>query len=286
MTAFRRAMMALLAVAMLAATVMAGAASTTNFSDQWWIENESGWGASVLQQSDVLFIDLFVYGPDGKPTWFTAAAFLQGNAPAGHVRFTGDLHSTTGPYYGGTFNPAAVGYAKVGTLTFDADSVNTATLTYTVGGVPVAKNVTRQSWRNENLSGSYYGGFVWDQPCEDGTDNDPFELFGTLQFNHNADNTVRIDLQITSAFSNGVPQLIPANATGSITGPYTQSGHMGRIQGTFKYSMGQENGTLQWNLFEIERTINGITGRFNGQIAGDGCKVYRRYDGRFGGVRR
>jgi hypothetical protein len=235
------------------------------------------------RQLDYVF---FVYGTDTKPTWFTAAAYLQGNAPAGHALFTGDLYSTTGPYYGGAFNPGAVGYAKVGTLAFDADSGNTATLTYNVGGVQVVKNVTRQLWRNENLSGSYYGGFAWDQPCEDGTDNDPFEIFGTLQFNHNADNTVRIDLQITSAFSNGVPQPIPANATASITGPYTQSGHMGQIQGTFKYSSGQEIGTLPWNLFEIERTINGVTGRFNGQVPGDGCKVYRRYDGRFGGVRR
>ena len=286
MTILRRITIALLAAALLAPGA-ARAASTTNYSDQWWVATESGWGASVLQQWDVLFIDLFVYGPDGKPTWFTAAATYQSSSPAGHVLFSGDLYSTTRPYFGaGTFNPGAVGYAKVGTLTFDADSVSTATLTYTVGGVPVAKNVTRQTWRNENLSGSYYGGFVWDQPCEDGTDNDPVELFGTLQFNHNADNTVRIDLQITSAFSNGVPQPIPANATASITGPYTQSGHMGRIQGTFKYGSGQEVGTLQWNLFEIERTINGITGRFSGQVSGDGCKVYRRYDGRFGGVRR
>ena len=150
----------------------------------------------------------------------------------------------------------------------------------------MAKNVTRQTWRNENLGGSYYGGFVWVQPCEDGTDNDPFELFGTLQFNHYADNTVRIDMQITSAFSNGVPQTVPANATGSITGPYTQSGHMGRIQGTFTYTYGPDTGTLQWTLFEIDRTTSGITGRFSAQTPGDGCKVYRRYDGRFGGVRR
>ena len=284
MTILRRITIALLTVALLAPG-MVRAASTTNFSDQWWIENESGWGASVLQQSDVLFIDLFVYGPDGKPTWFTAAAFLQGNAPAGHLLFTGDLYSTTGPYFGGTFNPGAVGYAKVGTLTFDADTVNTARLSYSVNGVPVVKDVTRQTWRNENLGGSYYGGFAFDQACEDGTYYDHIELFGSMQFNHYADNTVRIDMQITAIFENDVPQTVPANTTAIITGPYTQSGHMGQIRGTASSTLGP--GTNQWTMFEIERTINGITGRLNGEAPGSTpCKVLRRYDGRFGGVRR
>ena len=50
------------------------ASDGTNFSDQWWNPNESGWGISVLQQADVIFVDLFVYDTAGNPTWFTAAA--------------------------------------------------------------------------------------------------------------------------------------------------------------------------------------------------------------------
>ena len=85
----------------------ANAAVTTNFSDQWWNPNESGWGASVLQQWDTLFIDLFVYGTDNKPTWFVAAAVLQTTSPAGHLVFIGDLYATNGPYFGIAFNPAS-----------------------------------------------------------------------------------------------------------------------------------------------------------------------------------
>jgi hypothetical protein len=168
---------ALLTVATLA-TGVARAASTTNFSDQWWVgTTESGWGASVLQQWDILFIDLFVYGTDTKPTWFTAAAYYQSSSPAGHVVFTGDLYATSGPYYGGAFTPGTVGYQKVGTLTFDSDTVNTARLTYTVNGVPVEKNVTRQFWKFENLGGNYYGGFVWNQSaCWDPADNDSYSI--------------------------------------------------------------------------------------------------------------
>lgn len=127
------------------------AASITNYSDQWWIPSESGWGASVLQQGDVLFIDLFVYGSDSKPTWFVAPVYYQGNSGAGHDVFAGDLIATGGTYYGAPFNPGAVSGSKVGTLTFDADTGNTATLSYTVNGVAVVKSVIRQTFRNENL---------------------------------------------------------------------------------------------------------------------------------------
>src|SRR5439155_24085176 len=119
-------------VAGLAAPAAFGT-STTNFSDQWWNAGESGWGASALQQGDTIFFDIFVYGTDTKATWFTAAAVYQGTTAQGHLVFTGDLIATTGPYYGaGAFNPNAVARQKVGTLTFDADTVDTATLTYSV----------------------------------------------------------------------------------------------------------------------------------------------------------
>ena len=82
MKLLREVLAALLATAMLACGG-ATASSTTNYSDQWWNPAEDGWGASVLQQHDVLFIDLFVYDANSSATWFTAAVFLQAGAPAG-----------------------------------------------------------------------------------------------------------------------------------------------------------------------------------------------------------
>jgi hypothetical protein len=283
MTTFRRLMIALLSGAVLF-TGTANATSTTNYSDQWWIPSESGWGASVLQQWDTLFIDIFVYGADNKPTWFTGAAYYQSNSPSGHVVFTGDLYATTGPYYGGSFNPAAVALTKVGTLTFDSDTTNTATLSYTVNGVPVTKSVTRQTWRNENLAGSYYGGSVWDATgCKDPADNDHYEIYGAMQITHAGDNTVRITLQVTTAFNNGAPIPVPPNSSASIVGTYTQSGHMGQVPGTVTFVLGTDTGTEAWNVFEIERGINGIMARLaSAHPDSDGCSK----NGRFGGVRR
>ena len=56
------------------------------------------------------------------------------------------------------FASAPVAGRKVGTLTFDAGTITTATLSYSVDGTDVVKNVTRQTWTTQNLSGSYYGG--------------------------------------------------------------------------------------------------------------------------------
>src|SRR6476646_8844351 len=125
---FRTLLVVLALVTVGAFATSARASAGTNFSDQWWNPNESGWGASVLQQYDTLFIDLFVYATDGRPQWYTAAVYYQ--PQSGRSQFIGDLYATTGPWFGAFFNPAAVSARRVGTLQFDADSTDFATLTY------------------------------------------------------------------------------------------------------------------------------------------------------------
>ena len=159
-----RTLLAVLATAGVFAT-SAHASSGTNFSDQWWnspAESESGWGASISQQADVLFIELFIYGPDSQPTWYAGALDFQSNS--GRLLFTGDLFTYTGPWFGlGSFNPLAVRNRKVGTISFEASSTDKATLTYSIDGVVYVKDIERQLWRFEHFGGSYFGGFVYDQ---------------------------------------------------------------------------------------------------------------------------
>jgi hypothetical protein len=273
MKLLREVLAALLATAMLACGG-ATASSTTNYSDQWWNPAEDGWGASVLQQHDVLFIDLFVYDANSSATWFTAAVFLQAGAPAGHTVFTGDLYRTTGPYYGGAFNPAAVIRTRVGTLTFDANSATTAVMTYTVDGTPVVKNVTRQLWRYENIGGIYVGGIANDETC--GTQvSERSSDHVRLDIVHRADNGVSIGLEITSDAE---------RVTCTITGTYSQSGHMGQIlNGTMQCAGGALTGTI--NMLEIERSVAGLMARFNAvtQSPAGPCTLT---NGSIGGVRR
>ena len=244
MEILQRMTIAFLTVAMLA-TGAVRAASTTNFSDNWYIENQAGWGMLVQQQTDVLFIGLFVYGADNKPTWFTATAFYQSNSVTGHVVFTGDLYRTNGTYYGATWNPAALGYTKVGTLTFDATTTNEGTLTYTVDGTQVVKNVTRQTWRYENLTGKH-GGF-WHVEC---SNQPPFDDWFTLTVTHNADNSVVMLLES-----------VPPIGYFLFRGTYSQIGHMGQIVAQLQ---APDVGTATFS--EIERTPYGFVGRVSGSL--------------------
>jgi len=249
-----------------AAPLASQAASTTNFSDQWWTPSESGWGASVLQQRDVLFIDLFVYGSDGRPTWFTVAAFLQPATGNGHVTFLGDLYINAGPWYGSTFNPAVVANRRVGTLTFDADSSDSATMTYSVDGVLVTKSVTRQLWAYEDFTGSYSGGVIYDlAQCANAASNGHVEELGNVT---------------VSQTTNTVFNMTTQSGTTSCTwgGTYSQLGHMGSVVGTYSCNNGV---TANFTAFELERTVSGFTGRF---VANDNfsCNV----SGRLGGLQR
>jgi len=61
MRSFRVLLAALATVAMCAFAVPSRASLGTNFTDQWWNPNEAGWGASILQQYNTLFVDLFVW---------------------------------------------------------------------------------------------------------------------------------------------------------------------------------------------------------------------------------
>jgi hypothetical protein len=239
------------------------AAATTNFSDQWWVPSESGWGASILQQEDVLFIDLFVYDAGGVPIWYTAAAYLQAPGPNGHVVFVGDLYQTNGPWFGGAFNPAAVTHRRVGSLTFDANASDTAVLVYSIDGINVAKNITRQLWAFEDFTGFYYGGLVYDvSGCATAANNGHFEELGAVAIT-----------QTAGAFA----MTTQAAATCNWNGAYSQLGHMGSATGTFSCNDGVQ-GTF--TAFELENSINGMTGRVVASY--QSCTL----DGRLGGVRR
>lgn len=146
----------LLRAAMAAASLAWSAwAAASDVTDHWWHPAESGWGMSVSQQDDVAFIAMFVYGADGKPTWLTASATRYGTDTAGNPGFSGPLYRTEGPYFGGTFDPAAVKAAEVGTISFQSTGPGTAILFYAVDGVRVNKVVTRLTFREKNWGGVY-----------------------------------------------------------------------------------------------------------------------------------
>src|SRR5271168_5376017 len=156
MISIRRAACVALAAASFLAPPGYATSFSTDQSDLWYIPAESGWGMQLVQRGSVIFATLFVYGPTGSPTWYTATLYPTGN----NLTWTGALDATTGPYFETTpFNPANVVRTNVGTMTWIAQTVDTGTLQYVVNGVGVTKNVERETLAVDDFNGVYLGAF-------------------------------------------------------------------------------------------------------------------------------
>jgi lysyl endopeptidase len=113
-------------------------AGATNYQDLWWTPSEPGWGVNITHQGSTLFATLFVYGTDGRETWFVMSSGSRNLAGA----YTGALYRTTGPAFNANpWTPDTV--TQVGNMTFAFANGNAATLTYTVNGVSVTKQIQR-----------------------------------------------------------------------------------------------------------------------------------------------
>lgn len=253
--------------ALLAIAAVASPARATDLSDLWWNAAESGWGVNVSHQASRLFLTFFIYGANGQPTWVVASDVpYQSTEANGDVVYAGALYETTGPWFGVPFNPGQVTTRQVGSVTFRATSVTTATLSYTVDGTPVTKAITRYTFRNNGaVLGNYFGGMVIDTTgCPLASNNGHFEGPVLLGISGSAAH-VQVAIQMQ-------------NGSCTISGPYTQAGRMGRIQGTVTCSSGNSGSAT---VFEIEAGNSGLTARYNLAFI-NGC----RDTGHFGGVRR
>jgi hypothetical protein len=239
------------------------AASTTNMVDQWGVEGETGWGLSIQQQADTLFINMFVYDQAGQPTWFIGAVTPGVPAASGHITFTGDWFKVNGTFYGSPWNQAAAAINKVGTIVFDVDSVTTANLTYSVNGVTVNKRVARELWSYENYNGQYLGGIVED-------------VTGCALAGHREIGGVVTITQVNNTSMTMATAQLDGGAC-TYSGTYSQLGHMGSFAGGYSCNDGT---TGTFTAFEMEKTLSGMTGRFVAQASG--CSA----SGHFGGIAR
>lgn len=97
----------------------------TDLTDLYWDPAESGWGLSVSQHGNNAFAVWFTYDTSGLPLFVVmpGATFSDANT------LTGDLYTTTGPYYGNaSFDSTQVRVTSAGTVTMEFDSVATAAL--------------------------------------------------------------------------------------------------------------------------------------------------------------
>jgi hypothetical protein len=114
-----------------------------NYSGLWNRDPiETGWGISINQQFNTIFAAAYIYGADGKPTWFVLPGGVWTQDGTKDI-YEGDIYTTTGPAFDRPFDVNAVkaNLAGRGKITFKNDYQ--ATLTYTLNGVTVSKDISR-----------------------------------------------------------------------------------------------------------------------------------------------
>lgn len=243
------------------ATASGATAFTTNFSDLWWNPSKSGWGINITMQSNVMFATWFVYGPDNRPIWYSATLEYAGQSGNGALVFAGDLYVTSGPWFGGPFNPALVQYRNVGVASFSSQFTDRATLQYTVDGIAVVEAIQRQTLRNDDLTGNYMGG----------TSDVSFDCTNPANDNIRSEDAGPVTVTHT-----GTDVLIRTPSC-TIAGTYSQQGQAGTVLGTYSCTGGTA-GTL--TLFDARVETSGITGRYVAR--NQDCSL----DGNLGGTRR
>jgi len=260
MKCFKKVLVAALATL----SIQAPAASANTLTDLWYNPAESGWGANIVQQDDIAFVTLFVYGPNGEPIWYGApATHIYAYGADGTPYFSGDLYKTRGTWLGSPFDPAAFTGVKVGTVSLSPLANGSLKIDYTVNDITVSKVVSRQTWRNASGGNNYVGAFTLLKNVNGGGAFREISAANLALYidNNNAllrvddDNQVRCDYQ----------------------GPYAQSGRLGNFAGNFSCTDGR---TGTFKVDELEVTNQGVSAKFRSNWGNSSSS------GRFGGPRR
>jgi hypothetical protein len=274
-----RALAAAIASAVMSLANPAHAAAV-DYSDLWWNPSESGWGAGITRQGDVIFLTLFVYGADGVNTWFVAPAVALQGPDELSSSWSGVLYRATGPAFSAAFD-GNVQSTIVGTASLEFASATAGTLRYSVNGVQVAKQISRMTWREPSATGRYYGGFSARIPqCADPDRVGIYDFLGNMNVTHAGGH---VTLSVVS-ISAGLP------STCNFTGDSRSSGRFASFSGTFACTIvvgldgrGEAVQTVpRRGTFAMDRvsiTANGFHGAFN--AADQDCA----FAGYFGGTR-
>jgi hypothetical protein len=222
------------------------------YSDMWWNPQESGWGVNVVQQLETAFVTLYVYGADGKPTWYVAPrTTVYAYSGAGALpQFAGALYRTQGPWQGGAFDPAAVQVTPVGTLTLEVMAKNRIRVHYTAEGLSVVKEVVRQTWDTPIVATNYLATFNLRQVPIGSPPAGTLQYTGDMLVHFDgAAGFIRVDDHLGRRCE--------------YRGAYVQAGKIGTVAGNFNCDplagpMLASSGTFE--LSDLEVSEHGVTG--------------------------
>ena len=236
----------------------------TLFTDLWWNPDESGWGVTISHQQNFLFLTFFIYQANGTPYWVTAQLQKVGTSgyPTFPQEFAGPVYQTSGPYFGGPFNPANVAGQVVGTASFSASGIAAGTLQYSINGVNVSKSIQRQTLVNVNYSGQYLGGLTYQtRDCGNPANNGLTVV-----------NTGVVTISQVGTSLQAIAQ--SSSVTCQFNGTYIQAGSIGQTNGTYSCTDGTAGPFafvgMQWTLFGMTAGVQGQSQfcSFGGYIGG------------------
>jgi hypothetical protein len=242
----------LLRAALLAAAIATTAPTyattfSTNLTDMWGNNQESGWGLFIDQQGDVILGTFFIYDKFGTAKWYTVQWKITAIGP-GSTGYTGTLYETSGPPFSQVpYDPKLVTYRQVGDATIQFGDDAHALLNYTIDGGGAVKQITRLTFVPNSILGSYIGStqdvtFDCKDPTRNGlvtTDPGPFTI------TQNQDGYV---LKFpTCEVTNGV---------------FQQFGQIGKVDAIYN-CLGGATGEIKFTGLMSEK--GGITGTYTGK---------------------
>lgn len=257
----RIACIAAFALCLLPRTAAASSSFTLDLSDLWWNPAEAGWGAQFVQQHLTIFATMFVYAQNGQPEFYVATLARAPNLSD----WVGPLYRTTGPWWGGAFDPATVVESEVGTMTFHPLGTSSGRLDYTIGGVAVSKSVLRMSFANDRIAGTYVGGAKY--TVTSGACAGAGATAATASFALSEGVTASAALAIGDRVCNA-----PAVS-------YLQQGQYARMTGAYTCTNG-ESGEATFTNVKVATDAVG----FSWRLAGSGPGYTCQFDGEFAGV--
>lgn len=164
----------------------------------WWNASESGWGATITQQSTMLFVTMFVYDSTGNPVWYTVSCAIAGASCSGDMlRFRGGVAPTT------TWTGAGLAFSKVGTMALGFTGNDAGSMSYTLNGLASTRQITRQIFGPPTpvvpgLAGSWQGAIIETRSnCTQAQNNGGRATYGQYDINTNGGQTGAIAITLS-----------------------------------------------------------------------------------------
>ena len=156
--------------------IISTASAVPNFQGLWWNANESGWGMSLTQHGNILFVAVYTYDDAGLPIWYVIT-----NCPVTPNGCTGDIYRVNG----GT--PPTVPWTgqgriltKVGTGTLAFTNTSAGTFNFNINNIFGSKAITQQIFASGTTPPPVDYSDLWWNPNESGWGVSLTQQFGTI----------------------------------------------------------------------------------------------------------